>query len=320
MEDRSLEDELYYFDDEDDDELDLFKLVSTDSNDLNQYLVFQGSNAEWYAMNVSKIEEVIVFDEKIEISHNNDETNIIFATADIRNSMTPLIYFDRWYGNRQLEDEEYELIILANYGGHKLGIIVKKVFAICIIEAENMSDNSQNNLKSTFISKVIIEGESQLCSIYDGDKMLLDAFDTTIQRENYHFEESAVEKVKDKVLFFADDSRFVRSIVEALFKRLGVEYKIFNDGLFLTEYLDSHPQEGVDLFITDLEMPKMGGREVIVNIKNRLYYKEIPVLVHTNMSNNAMESELLEAGAVSIIGKINMQNLGDAILEKLGNT
>ena len=313
----SLEEDLYYLDEDDEDELDLLKLVSTDSNDLNQYLVFQGSNDEWYAMNVSKIEEVVVFDEQIEISHNNDDTNIIYATADIRNSMTPLIYFDEWYGNKQLTDEEYELIILANYGGHKLGIIVQKVFAICIIEAESMSDNSQNNLKSTFISKVMIEGESQLCSIYDGDKMLLDVFDTNIEKDNYHFEENLISKMSSKMVFFADDSRFVRTIVEELLKKVGVEYKIFNDGLFLTDYLDSHPQENIDLFVTDLEMPNMGGREVIVNIKKREPYFNTPVLVHTNMSNNAMKSDLLEVGAIDIISKINMQKLGDAILQEL---
>ena len=80
--------DLYYFEEDEEDELDLLKLVSTDSNDLNQYLVFMGSNKEWFAMNVSKIEEVIQFDRSIKLSYNNDENNIIFATADIRKSMT----------------------------------------------------------------------------------------------------------------------------------------------------------------------------------------------------------------------------------------
>jgi len=319
MDSLSYDEDFYDFDDEnDEDELDLFKLVSTDSNDLNQYLVFKGSNEEWYAMNVSKIEEVIVFDKNIDISYNNDTDNIIFGTADIRDRMTALIYFDEWYGNKKLDDSDYELIILANYGGHKLGIIVKEVASISIIEADTMSDNSQNNLKSTFISKIMIDGEMQMCTIYDGDKMLLDVFDTIEEKSHYNFKESDIAQIKEKVIFFADDSRFVRMIVEELFEKLGVTYKIFNDGLFLTEYLTSHPQEHVDLFVTDLEMPNMGGREVIVSIRERILYKDTPILVHTNMSNNAMEDELLEVGALDIIGKINMLDLGNAIIKVLG--
>ncbi len=305
--------------DEEEDELDLYTLVSTNSNDLNQYLVFKGSNLEWYAMNVSKIEEVIVFDKKnLDISYNSDKTNLIFATADIRDSMTSLVYFDAWYGNKLLNDDEYELIILANYGGHKMGIVVKQVSSICIIEAKNMSDNSQSNLKSTFISKVLIEGEEQMCTIYDGDKMLLDVFDTIEQKQQYLFNQDALNKLKGKLILFADDSRFVRKLVEDLFEVLGVSYKIFNDGIFLTDYISSHPNEKVDLFITDLEMPNMGGREVILRIKENSFYADTPILVHTNMSNNAMESELLEMGASDIIAKINMLNLGSAILKEIG--
>ena len=303
---------------EEEDELDLYKLVSTNSNDLNQYLVFKGSNDEWYAMNVSKIEEVIVFNDTIDISRNADKENIIFGTADIRESMTSLIYFDAWYGNEVLDDKDYELIILANYGGHKMGIVVKQVSSICIIDASNMSDNSQSNIKSTFISKTLIEGKEQMCTIYDGDKMLLDVFDTIEQKQQYLFNEKALLLMKGKVVLFADDSRFVRKLVEDLFRILGVTYRIFNDGIFLTEYLKSHPNEQVDLFITDLEMPNMGGREVIVKIKESSFYENTPILVHTNMSNNAMESELMEMGASDIIAKINMLNLGNAILKELG--
>ena len=310
--------DLYYFEEDEEDELDLLKLVSTDSNDLNQYLVFMGSNKEWFAMNVSKIEEVIQFDRSIKLSYNNDEHNIIFATADIRKSMTPLIYFDKWYGNEQLRDEEYELIILANYGGHKLGIVVKQVSAISIIEAQTMSDNSKNSTKSTFIAKVQIEGEMQMCTIYDGDKMLLDVFDSIEERSNYSFDEMQLQSVHKKVVLFADDSRFVRSIVETLFQKLSLDYKIFNDGLFLLEYINSHPHEKVDLFITDLEMPNMGGRELIVHLREREIYKQTAILVHTNMSNNAMENELSEVGADDIISKINMQNLGNAIIKMIG--
>jgi len=103
-------DDIFEFEDEYD-ELDLVKLVSTNANDLNQYLVFKGSNEEWYALNVSKVEEVMVYDKNINIAHNNDNKSIIYGTADIRDTMTTLVYFDDWFENQHLDDSEYELII-----------------------------------------------------------------------------------------------------------------------------------------------------------------------------------------------------------------
>ena len=314
----TLDDELFAYEEENEEyELDLFKLVSTDSNDLNQYLVFSGSNLEWYAMNVAKIEEVIVFNKEVDIATNSDKSNVVCGTADIRGAMTTLIYFDDWYGNKRLDDSEYQLIVLANYGGHKLGIIVKEVSAINIIESKDMTENSTNNIKSTFISKVMIETDERICTIYDGDQMLLDVFNAVDPDVKYNFNSLDIKEIKDKVVYFADNSRFVRNLLEELFANLGIIYKLFSDGLELIKYLESHPNEKVDLFITDLEMPQMGGREVICNIRNYPVYNDTPIIVHTNMSNEAMETELIEAGGQKIVSKMDMVKLGHIIIEEL---
>lgn len=306
------------FEDEiDTDELDLVKLVSTNANDLNQYLVFKGSNEEWYGINVSKVEEVMVYEDNIEIAHNNDNKNIIYGTADIRNSMTTLIYYDDWFDNKRLLDNEYELIILANYGGHKLGIIVKEVANIITIEANKMNDNSQSNTKTTFIAKVLIEGQEQMCTIFDGDKMLLDLFDDIEEESADIFSDKARELLSSKTVYFADDSKYVRHLVEELFTKLNMKYKIFTDGSLLLEYLDMHPDEIVDIFITDLEMPNMGGREVIMNIRKNDKFLNTPILVHTNMSNSVMDEELASIGSNGVISKLNMINLGEAMIKKL---
>lgn len=303
--------------DEENDELDLLKLVSTDANDLNQYLVFKGSNEEWFAINVSKIEEVMVFDTSIDIARNNDEQSIIHGTADIRDSMTTLIYFDDWYGNKHLDDSEYELVVLTNYGGHKLGIIVKEVANISTIDSDEMCDNSQSNAKTTFIAKILIEGEEQMCTIFDGDKMLLDVFERIEKQSDILFSQEVVNAMSQKVVYYADDSKFVRNLVEQLFDKLNIRYKIFTDGSFLMEYLYKHPQEKVDLFITDLEMPNMGGRELVMTLRREHFYDDVPILVHTNMSNSVVEDELLRAGANKIVAKINIADLSEAMVKAL---
>ncbi|MCK4737142.1 MAG: chemotaxis protein CheV [Sulfurimonas sp.] len=313
----AVSDDIFEFEDEYD-ELDLVKLISTNANDLNQYLVFKGSNEEWYALNVSKVEEVMVYDKNINIAHNNDSKSIIYGTADIRNTMTTLVYFDDWFENQHLDDSEYELIILANYGGYKLGIIVKEVANISTIEAEDMSDNSQSNAKTTFIAKIPIEAKEQICTIYDGDKMLFDIFDSNKEQNEEVFDNEIKTLLSDKVVYFADDSKLVRNLVEELFIKLEMQYKIFTDGSLLVKYIQSHPDETVDLFITDLEMPNMGGREVIKKIREENIYDSTPILVHTNMSNDIMDDELMRIGANGIIGKMNMLNLSEAIIKGLG--
>jgi len=312
-----IEDEFDFEDEFEDDELDLVKLVSTNANDLNQYLTFKGSNEEWYGINVSKIEEIMTYDENVDIVENNDKDAVVFGTADIRDSMTTLIYFDDWFGNSRLDASEYELIILTNYGGHKLGIIVKEVAHLNTIEASGMNEDSQNNAKTTFIAKLSIEGEEHMCTIFDGDKMLLDVFDDIEEQSNQVINNEIISSLSSKTVLYADDSKFIRSLVEKLFNKLELNYKIFNDGANLINFIKDNPQTKVDLFITDLEMPNIGGKDVILNLREDDFYRNIPILVHTNMSNSVIEDELLEIGASKVIGKVNILELSQAIIQEI---
>jgi len=301
---------------EDEDELDLVKLVSTSANDANQYVVFAGSNGELYAKNVSKLEELLVFKD-LKVAKNSEEESLIIGTADIRGRMTTLVNFDEWMGNEVLEDEAYELVVLASYGGHRFGMIIQSVENIVTIEAEEMMDNSKDNPKATFITRLNIRGQERLCTIFDSDKMLLDIYDR-IEGEN----QDALERIKSvknstKKILFCDDSRFVRKMVEDLFIKLDVKYGIYDDGKDLWEDLPNLKAEEIGLFITDLEMPGMGGRDLMEHIRGEEKYDEINIIVHTNMANDAMETTLKDQGANSVIGKINMLQLGDAIKEHL---
>ena len=57
-----------------DDEIDLVKLVSTSADVTNQYIIFEGSNAEYYAINVAKVEELFVYQKESDYSEQNRVT------------------------------------------------------------------------------------------------------------------------------------------------------------------------------------------------------------------------------------------------------
>ena len=296
--------------DDDDDELDLVALVSANANDTSQYLIFEGSDGQFYAKNVSKIEELLVYKD-IDIVKTNAK-GLIVGTADIRGNMTTIMNFDEWFGNEVLDDSQYELIILAHYGGHRIGIVVKRVEYIVNIPPETMTDNSLNDEKTSFITRVNIAQKSTMCTIFDSDKLLLDVFDTIDAKaaDDTH----KLEKVdSDKLVLFADDSRFIRKMAEALFLKMGLKYRMYENGQLLLEDLKNIAPESISLFITDLEMPVLGGREVIDSIRKEKKYDNINIIVHTNMSNDNMEDSLIKAGTQAIIGKVNMLALSEAI-------
>ena len=299
---------------EDDDELDLVKLVSTNANDANQYLLFLGSDNQYYAKNVSKIEELLVYKD-LDIAYNNDKDSYILGTANIRGKMTSIVNFDKWIGNEVLDDDMYELVVIASYGGRRFALVVKEVEYIVTIDSSNMTDNSENNSKSSFLSNVTINGEDKLCTIFDSDMLLLDIFDNIGKQSNVDINSLNISHKSNKIILFADDSKFIRRMVEKLFMQLEHKYKIYNDGKDLIEDLPNIDAENIGLIITDLEMPGASGREVIDFIGKNNSYANINILVHTNMSNDVMEEELKKKDVAEIIGKVDMLALSKSIEE-----
>ena len=293
-------------------ELDLIKLVSTDANNSNQYLLFLGSDNQYYAQNVAKIEELLVFKD-LDIIRNHDKDNVIFGTANIRGKSTTIIFFDQWMESEILSDELYELVILSSYGGKRFAMVVKKVEDIVSIDANNMVNNSSDNLKSSFVSHIKVNGLERMCTIFDGDMLLMNVFNDSIQKNLSTIENMKTNIKSDKIILFADDSHFIRKMVEKLFIQLGFSYKIFDDGEGLINRIQSMKKNDIALVITDLELPKAGGKEVIDFMRNDEKFDDINIIVHTNMSNSIMDDALSFDNVSKVIRKVDMLTLTKAI-------
>ncbi|MEA3523508.1 MAG: chemotaxis protein CheW [Campylobacterota bacterium] len=305
--DELYEDDMYG----EEEEIDLLKLVSTNANEASQFILFNGSNGELYAKNVSKVEELVIYKD-ITILKSNDDSAVI-GTGDIRGEMTTLVNFDAWIGNERLDESEYELVIVAAYGGHRLGIVVKSVENIITIEPEDMRDNSSANSKSSFAAKIKLYGKEQLCTVFDSDKLLLDVFEDVKEQSNAQTQNVNCEIDTQRVVFFADDSKYIRVMVGRLCEKMSLRYELFENGQELIDAIVKKDINTIALIITDIEMPVMSGREVVKRIRELREFDEINIIVHTNMANDIMQEEFLTLGASEVIGKVNMLELSEAI-------
>ena len=141
--------------------------------------------------------------------------------------------------------------------------------------------------------------------------MLIDLFDDI--NNDVERVEHKIEKT-DKFVLFADDSRFIRTMIEKLSRKMGIRYKIYENGKEMFENMQKIPADEIGLIITDLEMPVMGGKEFIKMKNNLKDYKNIPLIVHTNMANDIMATDLKSNNnIVDVLGKIDMLKLSESI-------
>lgn len=104
---------------------------------------------------------------------------------------------------------------------------------------------------------------------------------------------------KRKVLI-VDDSATVRKFVSFTLKMKNFEVIIAEDGL---DALEKMPYDGVDLVITDLNMPNMDGYELIRNLKEDDKFSNIPIIILSSESGEDDIEKGKALGAASYLVK-----------------
>jgi chemosensory pili system protein ChpA (sensor histidine kinase/response regulator) len=79
-------------------------------------------------------------------------------------------------------------------------------------------------------------------------------------------------------VLLVDDSVSVRRFVAQMLEKSGFEVLTANDG---AEALERLIDAAVDVVVTDLEMPRVNGYELIENLRHRASTQEVPIVVLT---------------------------------------
>lgn len=99
-------------------------------------------------------------------------------------------------------------------------------------------------------------------------------------------------------LLIIDDEKNYLLVLEALLLDAGYAVTALNDPETALAFLD---ESEVDVIITDMKMPKMSGKDVLVHVKRD--YPHIPVLVMTAFGSIESAVDLMKIGAFDYITK-----------------
>ncbi len=104
----------------------------------------------------------------------------------------------------------------------------------------------------------------------------------------------------DRVVVVADDSISVRKFVGRMLEKAGYRVKLASDGLEAAEVV---AQIGCHLVITDLEMPRMNGYELMAHLRQDPATRRIPVLVVTSRAGARHRDRAMKEGAMGFLTK-----------------
>ena len=103
-----------------------------------------------------------------------------------------------------------------------------------------------------------------------------------------------------KTIMTVDDSASMRQMISFTLEKEGYEVITAEDGVDAIKKLET---SAVDMIITDLNMPRMDGIELIKSVRTMNQYKFIPIIMLTTESVDSKKQEGKSAGATGWIVK-----------------
>ena len=111
-----------------------------------------------------------------------------------------------------------------------------------------------------------------------------------------------VQLFDDCSVMIVDDSPSMRHVTAKLVKNAGWETIIAKDGLEALEILQL-AAELPDIILTDVEMPRMNGYELLAALKQKENLQAIPVIMITSRGGDKHRQKAVELGVSEYLTK-----------------
>jgi chemosensory pili system protein ChpA (sensor histidine kinase/response regulator) len=252
----------------------------------------------------------------------------------VRDVLTEVVRFDEALQLPRLQQiNGYFRLVLVNVGGRQVGVVVEEVLRKDEIVIKNLGEYLRNVklfpgatiapdgslILLVDISRLIM-GESierrPLTTAMNAARLFLPGATAVARGE---IPAAAVDVVeKEKLVVLADDSISVRKFVGRMLEKAGYRVKLASDGL---EALEIASSNDCDLVITDLEMPRTNGYELMLHLRQTPSTSKVPVMVVTSRAGAKHRERALKEGAVAFMVKpVQEESFIAQVVELIGTS
>ena len=251
----------------------------------------------------------------------------------VRDVVTEVVRIDSYLGLPPLEPVNgYFRMVVANAGSRQVGLVVEEVLGKDEIVIKNLGEYLR---RVKLFPGTTIAPDGSLILLIDLNRMV-----ATEPNERRALQASAsaarvfapgsaavargtipsdaIDRIdQERVIVIADDSISVRKFVARMLEKNGYRVKLAADGLEAAELV---AQQGCHLVITDLEMPRMTGYELMAQLRQSPTTKRIPVMVVTSRAGAKHRDRAMKEGASAFLTKPVQEDQLLAALERLIGT
>ena len=251
----------------------------------------------------------------------------------VRDVVTEVVRLDTYLGLPPLEPVNgYFRMVVANAGNRQIGLVVEEVLGKDEIVIKNLGEYLR---RVKLFPGTTIAPDGSLILLIDLNRMVANepSERRPLQASNSAarifapgsaavargtIPAEAIDRVEqERLIVVADDSISVRKFVGRMLEKNGYRVKLAADGMEAAELVTQH---GCHLVITDLEMPRMTGYELMVQLRQSPTTRRIPVMVVTSRAGAKHRDRAMKEGASAFLTKPVQEDQLMAAVEQLMGT
>lgn len=120
-------------------------------------------------------------------------------------------------------------------------------------------------------------------------------------------------------VLIVDDSKVIRKIISKTLRLTGIEINNIHEADNGQEALAVMNEEWIDIVFTDINMPVMGGMEMVEKMKADGLIQSVPVIVISTEGSKTRIKQLIQKGAKAYLRKpVAPEKLRDVVKDVLG--
>jgi two-component system, chemotaxis family, sensor histidine kinase and response regulator WspE len=218
-------------------------------------------------------------------------------------------------GEAGLADEQLPVIIAGDHAG-SYGLIVERFLGIRELVVQPL-DPRLGKIKDIAAGALLADGSPVL--IVDVDDLIRSMQKLTAigHLSNVQYRTAADQRPRRKRVLVVDDSLTVRELERKLIDSGGYEVEVAVDGI---DGWNAVRASDFDLVVTDIDMPRMDGIELLRLIRKDSRLKALPVMIVSYKDREDDRRRGLDAGADFYLAKGSFHNesLLQAVLDLVG--
>ena len=190
-------------------------------------------------------------------------------------------------------------VLVLAAGDQKVAVAVEKILAGRDIVVKTLGSHLR---KVKGLIGATLMGDGSVVPILDAADLVGHAGTVTRPRSIVPAPHRLVRRDETPLLMVVDDSVSVRRVMTNLLKNSGWQVIDAKDGLDALEKLQQAERQP-DLFLLDIEMPRMDGYELLTSLRSQAEHRQTPIVMVTSRAGDKHRQKATRLGATDYVIK-----------------